>query len=1757
MLTTIPRKPLWLTLGLALTVALSVFVGGTYLAEEDTDFQAEGDRHFEEKSYRKAYENYQAYLKDNPEAEKWFQIKLRMGHCQAQLGRHEKAEVELTELADAEKLTDLQKARANYRLGHYFNDRPHYYYENSKKVKKWGSWQPDSRYYSTEKKDIKRAKDRLARSFDLLLPEAKKAMADAALEKDPKEAMAMINEAYNAGLDAAGALHTWQYQHGTKQKNVDYLDANGQKQTHYYYIYEFKDRDEILKRYNESAQLALDFKAACTTMQTWKKEFADGVLDALEKNAKEGHDMAALSLYRKGAFLVSLTQIDDWYVNNLLYHPELEDYNPLDSEYSPLPVFKKIYKDYHNTSYADDAQYFVGYCYQQVGQHQLAEKAYLELINDETFKKSTETSSARYNLQQIRAERMDIRTLVNDKEVKTDRSVRKWADSSNWQYRTHNGTNRSIFKKGETIGLWVETRNVEKFEVRALTFDMPGLMSDNGFLEAHAAGFQNVADAPIESIVNKYVGEKVYTKGYETSDDGRHNYNRQQFQLSTKLPVGSYMLEVDTGSVVNRRLIVVSDAQLVIQTYSPVENQAIMVDSETGAPLTNAKITYKRWDHYWQNRKYHWAIDVSRYSGDEQGRLRVPTGGARQWDGYLMYAEADGRYAFVQEGFPWWQQRGWNGNTASDTRMYSMTDRPVYRPGDSVHGKIILRQRNGGEWENVKGRTFRLQMYNAKGEEKFNKRINATSFGALEYDIDLASDAALGGWYYYLYSGKGNWIGSGNFQVEEYKKPEFEVSVSPPDKPVKLGNAISATIDAKYYFGGPASGATVKYKVYRNFYFHSVYFPRRYDWLYNWQPRRWYGTPDQQFHRNSSSELVTEGEGKLNQEGQLVIEWNTQKALSDWGEYDHQYRIEAEVTDSSRRTIVGNGSVKALRRAFFAFVDNKLGFYRPNDELDVEVRTVTADDKPVETKGKMQIYKVTFHKRTDEDGMPQIDEAKELLGETELNTNSSGRAQYTKPFTEPGTYDLVYVTKDEWDTEITGSARIIVKAEKWSPGSYRFNTISLIPQQKVYTEGEVAKVLLASDFETSWMLVSVMGGNEVLSQSFVNLKDTGGQLELELTVGREHLPNFHINVMTVKRGELHTKTVELFVPPKDQFLDVEVSSDKEWYQPGEKAQFTVTAKDSEGRPAVAEFAVSVYDRSITYIMSDNTPNIIKHFYGDRRSYRLNYYNSYNTRVGARQWDKQEYKKIDWFGRPLGWGVRNWLRWERSAFDFNNDKSKAEKYGRGFDSDEDRANKKSKGKNNGSEVPGEEGQGVGGGSGGLREKSRSRGGRGPADSKMAEQAESDGENADWGGAPEPSAAPNDDPSASPKNEVMKLADSLEELAKSENAATPRVRKNFKDSVYYNHRVVTGPDGKATITVEMPDNLTDWQINARGITRVAKVGEDNHNVMTTKKLILRDQAPRFFVEGDIVTLSGIIMNRYDEDMSVNARLQLNPTDTATEAEKNAFCSYQLFPETPGAQTVTVPANGEVRVDWQVKMTGAGLFQIRMLALSELESDATIKSYKCKVRGAEMYQAVTAVIEDDQKEASFEVNLPDALDPNQTNLDLQLSPSVAALAMDAIPYLLEFPYGCVEQTMSRFLPAVVVRKTLENAGISLEDIGKRRAQLEYEGTNPQAAYWYKRSPVFNSDTMNAIINAGIKRLSLFQHGDGGWGWWRGGRSDTYMSAYVVYGLQTAKEAGVKFDFNMLKRGVNFLTSKARTEKNLHRAAYISFVLSYSGKA
>ena len=138
------------------------------------------------------------------------------------------------------------------------------------------------------------------------------------------------------------------------------------------------------------------------------------------------------------------------------------------------------------------------------------------------------------------------------------------------------------------------------------------------------------------------------------------------------------------------------------------------------------------------------------------------------------------------------------------------------------------------------------------------------------------------------------------------------------------------------------------------------------------------------------------------------------------------------------------------------------------------------------------------------------------------------------------------------------------------------------------------------------------------------------------------------------------------------------------------------------------------------------------------------------------------------------------------------------------------------------------------------------------------------------------------------------------------------------------------------------------------------------------------------------------------------------------------------------------------------------------------------------------------------SFDIELPQKRKPSLTKLELNLSPSLLAVMLDGLPYLAQYPYGCVEQTLSRFVPAVIARKAVKDLSLPSE-----------------------RLP----PNLDDMVQKGLERLVGFQHGDGGWGWWSSDRTNLWMTAYVVYALGLAKDAGVNVDANMITRGRAYL--------------------------
>ena len=171
-------------------------------------------------------------------------------------------------------------------------------------------------------------------------------------------------------------------------------------------------------------------------------------------------------------------------------------------------------------------------------------------------------------------------------------------------------------------------------------------------------------------------------------------------------------------------------------------------------------------------------------------------------------------------------------------------------------------------------------------------------------------------------------------------------------------------------------------------------------------------------------------------------------------------------------------------------------------------------------------------------------------------------------------------------------------------------------------------------------------------------------------------------------------------------------------------------------------------------------------------------------------------------------------------------------------------------------------------------------------------------------------------------------------------------------------------------------------------------------------------------------------------------------------------------------------------------------------------------------------------------FTVTVPAERRPEQSRLEVRYSPTLAGAMVDALPYLVHYPYGCTEQTLNRFLPTVITQKVLLDMNLDLEDIQKKRTNLnaqEIGDDQARAKQWkrYKRNPVFDEAEVRKMVKEGVKRLTEMQLSDGGWGWFSGWgeRSTPHTTAYVVHGLQIAQANDVALVPGMLERGVKWL--------------------------
>ncbi len=594
---------------------------------------------------------------------------------------------------------------------------------------------------------------------------------------------------------------------------------------------------------------------------------------------------------------------------------------------------------------------------------------------------------------------------------------------------------------------------------------------------------------------------------------------------------------------------------------------------------------------------------------------------------------------------------------------------------------------------------------------------------------------------------------------------------------------------------------------------------------------------------------------------------------------------------------------------------------------------------------------------------------------------------------------------------------------------------------------------------------------------------------VEIPVASVDQPNFFVEAYTIYDGKFHQETREIFVPPEERVLDVEVTTNKPDYLPGEEAEITIEVKlpstnqkdrreteaqsvSKENDPeTVYSSVLAVYDRSLEQIAPDAIPPDIREFFW---KWRRNHHPHSQENLSQKSWQVTLEKMPP--AHPLGI------------------------FGHSMADDAEAM-----------QVGGMGGGGFGGG-GGLRRKFQS----GAAENGMVMDMVA------------PMTAMAAAPASTP---AMNAAGVPADKASGEgnpsgNAAPPTIRKDFADAAYWRADLRANASGKSVAKFKMPENLTSWQIAVWSVGDGLRVGSGKIQASTRKNLMVRLQTPRFLVDRDQLIVSALVNNEFDEAIDVDVELQQMGEH------------LEIIDRDQIKQSIAIPARGQKRVDWKCRAIKTGEATLRVTAISARESDAMQLKLPIVVNGILKTESFAGTVRPTQNASQISFTVPETRIVDQSKLTIRVSPSLAMSMVDALPFMVDYPHGCTEQTLNRFVPTVITHRTLQRMGVDLESLRQQRNNLnaqELGDPGKRAERWkrFESNPVFDNQEVSRMVDVGLRRLTEMQNSDGGWGWFSGNgeHSWPHTTAVVVRGLLVAKQADAAIVPDCLQRGLEWL--------------------------
>lgn len=1168
-------------------------------------------------------------------------------------------------------------------------------------------------------------------------------------------------------------------------------------------------------------------------------------------------------------------------------------------------------------------------------------------------------------------------------------------------------------------------------------------------------------------------------------DDGGHQTTEHRLSAPLNDP-GAYVIEASVrGGREPARTCFVRTELAALHRSSPGRCHVFLLHLRTGQPLPGRKVVLLAQP---KPKKSGEAASPVRLTAvtDADGHADWPVD--ETWESSQLLAEQDdGSIALTD---PLWIRKGDDAARVGHRTLF-LTDRPVYRPGDTVRVRLWLREHDGSELRAATaGRRIALTLAKSESDSLRTEGV-LDEDGGLSAEFSLPPAAALGEWTLSALDESKRRLGDfGSVRVEEFRKPEFEVEVRLPQPAASFGQRFKATVSARYLFGAPVAQGRVTYRVSRS----SVDFDydalvrtgwrgggegarpeRRYDWL-PWSKAaatRDRGTADRLIELKS-------GEAKTSADGTVEIEIDPQAPRSPM-KPDRLYRltVEVEMRDSSRRiqtarAVVLQSACDRLLRVHATSV-----WQDAPGPFEVEVGALQASGAPAAAEGELDLLRLVYR-----DKEPVARE--EPVATWSVSIGPEGRQILRCATTESGQYRLRFRGRDSRGEAIEANDLIWVGGPGFDGRRLRFKELEIITDKAVYRAGETARVLLTTRFEDAHVLLADdFGRGQHRSWKMLAVSARARLFDLPLTA--RDVPERWLHAECVRNGERHSAKVPLAVRRPELRLEVTLQTDRPSYRPGESGQVRVRVRTPDGQPAKGVLTLAGWDDALKGFAFD-APPLYEQWFGGLTSY-----------VSLRgsdslEWKAWTYQRWDELRRPwtrtygfwpieeFGFGLGDWSRSDPTGYGARLRREPPRWKDSGLD-EELRFGEPARVVVTGSYIP---------------------------------TAESEG------------PLPVTTYGAAPEEGLRQLPSFVGANKEERTTAETALRSDFADTLLWAPSLRLGPDGTASADFRLPDSVTRWRFEAVALGPSSQVGEGRTTTATRKNILVRLQAPRFAIERDEVVLSTIVHNYLAQPQKVRVELRvpqlyLEPLDPALAAAAQRKVDDLVL-----SAEVTIPAGGEQRLDWPMRVRMEGRVDLVARALSEAESDAVRIVLPLHVHGAAQQVARSGgfgVGATGTRSLTF--TLPAEIVPGRTRLDLTLAPSVAQVMVDALPFLIEYPHGCVEQTISRFYPVVVAQGALRRAGVDL------RALAELAKRDPRRARQFGTEGVFDEAQIEQLAQVGLRRLlDLRQYG--AWGWWSQDGPSLLQTAYVLQGLLAARAAGLQVPEEALGSALDYLAGQ-----------------------